>query len=142
MRPFTTRLHSTEEEEAVVNKAKDKLQIKLARKASMKQLDQGSKEMNKELIRCLHTKDFEGAMKLYTEQRERFRTRHQFISLLNVCQRAEHLDTALGLFKTMDEQFGSSEPAEQAFLSLIRCYTADDTEQDQVRQTVMYIDVY
>jgi len=64
LRLLTTHLRATEEEEASKQKAKDKQEQKLARKASMKQLDPGAKEMNKELIRCLHTKDFDGAMKL------------------------------------------------------------------------------
>lgn len=112
---------------ANVSKTQLRKKARLKRLKEMKDDDDTSriesKKVQWKLIQCLKDQDYESAMTLYDENKSVFRRKHQFLALLNVCYKPSHLDKALQIL----EDFPDDIP-EQGYLSIIRCYTALDTD--------------
>jgi pentatricopeptide repeat protein len=75
-----------------------------------------------DLIECVRTRDYDLALRIFAQVKEQNRLSATFLySLLSVCYKAEHLESAQLFFNEILNQ-GQS-PTEQAYLALIRCYS-------------------
>ena len=122
------RRHATEGTSKAQLRKADKKQERLKRIADSTENPEAVMEIQtvtKELVKCLKNKDFHSAVQVFRNHRDAFRYKHNIMTLLNVCYKHEHLETAKEIVDLLRKNHGSV--GEQAYLALIRCHTAKDT---------------
>ena len=116
----------------------EKKQERLKRIADISENPEGVMEVKtvtKELVKCLKNRDFNSAVQLFRSHRDAFRYKHNIMTLLNVCYKHEHLETAKEIVDLLRKNHGTL--VEQAYLALIRCHTAKDTPMDILTEQIV-----
>ena len=104
------RRHATEGTSKAQLRKADKKQERLKRIADSTENPEAVMEIQtvtKELVKCLKNKDFHSAVQVFRNHRDAFRYKHNIMTLLNVCYKHEHLETAKEIVDLLRKNHGS-----------------------------------